>query len=310
MEGLITKATGSWYQARLNDGERIECRLPGKFRLADGNATNPVAVGDIVKINPQPDNTGIIEDVRERKNKLIRKATHGRKGIQIIAANVDQVLIVQSLHQPAFKTGFTDRLLVCCEAYEIPAVIVLNKTDLQKGEKDVQKLRETEELYSGLGYTFLKTTIHDQSSIARLQHRIKGKMSVMSGPSGTGKTTLMNLMTTGSKHKTGEISRFSNKGKHTTTLARIVELPEQSYIIDTPGIREFGLVGIEPYELSLFFPEMRTLREACRFYNCTHKHEPSCAVKKAVEDGQIAPSRYRGYVNILESIEDELQQSH
>ncbi len=307
MEGLIVKATGSWYDVRMTDGRHIACRLPGKFRLADEELTNPVAVGDIVTIAEKTDDTGIIEKISERRNRLLRKATHGKKGGQIIAANVDQVLIIQSLKKPALKTGFIDRLLVCCEAYEISPVILINKTDLLKDDRDSEKLHDITALYTDLGYHVLTTSIFDKTSIEHLKQQVSKKTSVFTGPSGTGKTTLLNTMSPGLTLKTGEVSTSSNKGKHTTTFAQLIAVNDETFIVDTPGIREFGLVNLEPYEISLFFPEMRSHRETCRYYNCTHRHEPSCGVKAALNAGQITPSRYKSYLNILESIEDELQ---
>ena len=303
MKGLITKATGSWYQVLSDSGEIISCRLPGKFRLDDEEILNPVAVGDSVHVTLQKDGTGVINRIGERKNQLVRKATHGRRGMQLLAANVDLVLIVQSLREPVFKTGFIDRLLVTCEAWEIPALIIINKTDLQKGSKDKEKLEQVETLYREIGYDFLKTSIHDKSSMENLSRALKGKISVLSGHSGTGKTSLLNALSPGLQLKTGDISRFSNKGKHTTTYAQLIRLSDETYVVDTPGIREFGLVDLEPYEISLFFPEMRPYRESCRFYNCTHRHEPDCAVRVAVEDGNVQESRYKSYLSILESIE-------
>ncbi len=312
MKGLITKATGSWYQVLLDSGESVSCRLPGKFRLSEEQIVNPVAVGDNVDVTLEKDGTGVINRIGERKNKLVRKATHGRRGIQLLAANVDLVLIVQSLRDPVFKTGFIDRLLVTCEAWEIPALIIINKTDLQKSSMDEEKLDQIETLYREIGYDFLRSSIHDQTSIAKLSKALKGKISVFSGHSGTGKTSLLNALSPGLQLKTGDISRSSNKGKHTTTYAQLIRLSEDTFVVDTPGIREFGLVDLEPYELSLFFPEMRPYRESCRFYNCTHRHEPGCAVLPAVEDGNVPESRYKSYLNILESIEagkSEIQNS-
>ncbi len=303
MKGLITKATGSWYQVLLDNGESVSCRLPGKFRLGEEQIVNPVAVGDIVDITLQKDGTGVIDRIGQRKNQLVRKATHGRRGIQLLATNVDLVLIVQSLREPDFKTGFIDRLLVTCEAWEIPALIIINKTDLQKSRKDEEKLEQIETLYRELGYDFLRTSIHDKTSINNLSTALTGKISVLSGHSGTGKTSLLNALSPGLQLKTGDISRFSNKGKHTTTYAQLIRLSEETYVVDTPGIREFGMVDLEPYEISLFFPEMRPHRESCRFYNCTHRHEPDCAVRTAVEDGNVPESRYKSYLNILKSIE-------
>ena len=303
MKGLITKATGSWYQILLDDGSSVSCRLPGKFRLDEEEVVNPVAVGDNVQITLQKDGTGIIDHIEQRKNRLVRKATHGRRGVQLLATNVDLVLIVQSLRDPGVKTGFIDRLLVTCETYDIPAQIIINKCDLQKNEKDAYTLDHLEELYTDLGYDFLRTSIHDDHSIAELKSSLGGKISVLTGHSGTGKSSLLNAMSPGLKLKTGEISSSSNKGKHTTTYAQLIALSEHTYVVDTPGIREFGLVDLETYELSLHFPEMRPHREECRYYNCTHRHEPSCAVKKAVEENLISESRYKSYLSILESIE-------
>ncbi len=309
MKGLITKATGSWYQVLLDNDENMSCRLPGKFRLDEDDLVNPVAVGDIVDVFPQKDGTGVINQVLERRNRLVRKATHGRRGAQLIAANLDLVIIVQSLRDPSFKTGFIDRVLVTCEAYEITPLIIINKSDLNKGDKDMEMLDQVQELYNGLGYDLLTTSIHDEASIGRLKSHITGKLSVFTGHSGTGKTSLLNALSPGLAFKTAEISRSSNKGKHTTTYAQLVKLAENTFLVDTPGIREFGLVDMEQYEISLHFPEMRPYRESCRFYNCTHRHEPSCAVRDAVERQAITGSRYKSYLSIVESVESGIDKA-
>lgn len=303
IEGLIIKATGSWYDVKLSGGRRVACRLPGKFRLADNDYLNPAAIGDLVAVKLQDDNTGVIEHIRERRNQLMRKATHGRRGIQVIAANVDRVVIIQSIRDPVLKTGFIDRVLVGCESCEIPAMIVINKMDLMKGEKDASLVDELKSLYTDLGYSFLTTSIFDSSSIDQLKSHMDNSLSVLTGPSGSGKTSLLNIISPGLQLKTREISHFSNKGRHTTTFAQLIELGGSTYIADTPGIREFGPADIEPVYVSSCFPEMKSLRDMCRFGNCTHRHEPSCAVKKALEENQIAASRYRSYLNILESTE-------
>ena len=302
MQGLIIKATGSWYHVLLDDKRMVFCRLPGRFRLSDEEVTNPVAVGDNVSVDLQDDGTGIIDQIFERKNRLVRQATHGKKGVQIIAANLDQILIIQSFKKPAFKTGFIDRLLVSAGANEINPVIVINKSDLVRSEKDEKKITELEELYSGLGYPFFTVCIYERESMSRLFDGMKGKLSAMTGHSGTGKTSILNTMNPDLNLKTGEISNFSNKGKHTTTFAQLFTLADETYIVDTPGIREFGMVNFEPYEVSLFYPEMKALRESCRFYNCTHRHEPSCAIIEAFRNGGISESRYRSYINIVESL--------
>lgn len=304
MQGLIIKATGSWYTVKLDNRKAVPCRLPGKFRLSEEHITNPVAVGDNVSVALQSDGTGVIERIFERKNRLVRQATHRKKGIQIIAANLDQILVIQSYKQPVFKTGFIDRLVVSSEANDIQPVIVLNKIDLAKKEKDKKKIFHLVDLYTSLGYTVLPLSIYDKKSMDNLYESISGKTSAMTGHSGTGKTSIINTLNPELNFKTGEISSFSNKGKHTTTFAQLITFSEQTFVVDTPGIREFGLVNFKPYEVSLFYPEMKDLRDSCHFYNCTHRHEPSCAIIDAYRNGTIAESRYRSYVNIVNSIED------
>lgn len=279
----------------------MESRLPGRFRLDEKEVTNPIAVGDHVEISLNDDETGTIETIETRENYITRQATHGKRGEQILVSNLDQACVVQSIKKPRLKEGFIDRLLVTCEAYEVKPVIIINKMDLAKqGGKDFAN--ELQELYSGLGYTILQTSIEDEDSLEKLKDLLKDKTSAFIGPSGVGKTSLINAIDPNYALKTGEISDFSNKGKHTTTFARLIPLSFGGYIADTPGIREFGLVNIEPYELSLFFPEMLEPREHCKFHNCTHNHEPKCGVADAFENGEIAASRYQSYLNMLESL--------
>lgn len=308
IQGKVIQSTGKWYKV-LPDGKRGEdalvmCQLPGKFRLKDMKQTNPVAVGDEVTFTILDDGKGLISEIHERRNKISRKATHGRKGEHILASNLDQAFVVQSVQQPKFRTGFIDRFLVSAEAYDITPCIILNKIDLGT-EDDAPDIAEALEVYNGLGYKVLLTSIFDEESIAELRLVMKDKTSVFIGPSGTGKTSLLNAIQPGLERTVGAVSESSNKGKHTTTFAELIPLEFGGYLADTPGIREFGLIYFQPAEIALYFPEMKELREECKFYNCTHLHEPGCAVMKAFEERKIAPSRYESYINIYESIEDE-----
>ena len=299
-KGRVIQSTGSWYLVD-NGKEVIESRLPGRFRLNGKEVTNPIAVGDWVDFNVNDDGTGNIEKIHDRENYITRQATHGKKGEQILVSNLDQACVVQSIKQPMVKEGFIDRFLVTCEAYEVKPVIILNKIDLAKSG-GLEFAQELSELYSDLGYTFIITSIEDEESLQKLKELLTDNTSAFIGPSGVGKTSLVNAIDPSYNLKVNEISDFSNKGKHTTTFARLVPLNFGGYIADTPGIREFGLVNIEPWELSLFFPEMIEPRQDCQFSNCTHTHEPKCGVADAFEKGEIAVSRYNSYINMLDSL--------
>jgi ribosome biogenesis GTPase / thiamine phosphate phosphatase len=301
-KGRVIQSTGKWYKVAVN-GEITDCRLPGKFRLDTKEVTNPIAVGDYVSFEQAEDGTGSITIIHERENYVPRQATHGRRGEQILAANIDRAWVLQSVRQPKLNLGFVDRFLVTCEAYEVPAGIIINKMDLAK-KNDTELVDELIELYSGLGYRILATSIHDEESVAQLREELRDKTSVFIGPSGTGKTSLLNVVEPGIDLKTGEISTYSQKGKHTTTFARLVPISGGGFIVDTPGIREFGLVQIEKSELSLYFPEMFEPRQNCKYYNCTHYHEPGCGVVEAYEEGKIDPDRYNSYLNMLESLDE------
>lgn len=300
IKGRVILSTGSWYSVIAEDGSLIKCRLAGKMRLSDLKQTNPVAVGDIVYYAENSDGTGTISDVENRTNKITRLATHGRRGEHILVSNVDYGIVVQSYRQPAYKTGFIDRFIVTCEAYEVEPVVLMNKMDLCSEPDEIDRLRD---LYEGLGYKFFTSSIDDEASVSRLRDLMKGHTSVFIGPSGVGKTSLLNRIEPGIEKPIGTVSTFSNKGKHTTTFAELIPLRFGGYLVDTPGIREFGLVNIEPAELSLYYPEMQEFRENCRFYNCTHVHEPGCAVIQAVENGLIAASRYASYRQIVTTLD-------
>ncbi len=299
--GRVIKSTGSWYQVASASGDVVPCRLPGKFRLSGSEDTNPVAVGDRILFERMEDGAGQIRDIQERTNTMIRQATHGRRGNQVLASNIDLGICVQSVKRPEFKTGFIDRFLLTCDANQIHALIFINKMDLAK-ERDLNELADLQALYTSLGYEWMTGSITDPASIDALKRRISDETVMFMGPSGTGKSSLLNALAPGLRRDVGNISNFSNKGKHTTTFAEMLALPDNGYVIDTPGVREFGIVDVDKAGLSNFFPEMKTLRESCKYYNCTHVHEPECKVMQAFEAGKISASRYNSYLNILDSL--------
>lgn len=306
VKGRIVESTGSWYEVAIFDELNqskgtIDARLPGRFRLNDRQVTNPLAVGDYVELSLNEDGTCSIEEIKERENYITRQATHGRQGEQILAANIDQAFVVQSVRQPKIKEGFIDRFLVTCEAYQLKPVILINKMDLA-GEDGEAYVNELLELYSSLGYTILTSSVYDEDSLENLKSHLRDKTSVFIGPSGVGKTSLLNHIEPNIDRKVADISEYSSKGKHTTTYAKLLPLHFGGYLVDTPGIREFGLVNIEPWELSLFFPEMIEAREHCKFNNCTHSHEPKCGVIEAYENGEIDAERYHSYLQMLDSL--------
>lgn len=301
-KGRVIKSTGSWY--KIDTGQEIiDSRLPGRFRLEEKEVTNPVTVGDWVNISINEDGTGTIEDIHPRDNYLTRTATHGKKGEHILVSNVDVAFVVQSIRKPQLKEGFIDRFLVTCEAYEVSPAIVINKMDLAT-DRDRNYLQDMIRVYENLNYPVYLTSIKDPASLAPLKDRIRNKTAAFIGPSGVGKTSLLNAIDPDYNLKVAEVSDFSNKGKHTTTFAQLIPLSIGGYLVDTPGIREFGLVNIEPWELSLFFPEMLEPRQHCKFNNCTHVHEPGCGVLEAFENGEIDANRYHSYINMLESLKN------
>ena len=308
MEGLVIRTTGSWYRVMPEGGSVIDCRLRGNYRLRGSKQTNPVAVGDRVQFEVGDDGTGVISDVADRRNYIVRRATKLSKQTHVIAANVDLLCVVATLAEPRTSTGFIDRLLVTAEAYRIPACLVLNKADLYDAPLGALH-DEVEAIYRGAGYEVLTTSALQGAGIDALRRRVEGRTVLFSGHSGVGKSALLNALAPGLGLRVGEVSRWSHKGQHTTTFAEIVpvELPpdgRQAFLVDTPGIKEFGMVDFNGQELSHFFPEMRQVLPRCRFANCTHTHEPQCAVKEAVEAGTISPERYANYLNILQSINE------
>lgn len=298
MHGIVTKSTGSWYQVQTPDGKRYDCRIKGKFRIKGLTTTNPVAVGDNVDFELEPDqDQGVITKLYDRRNYIIRKSINLSKQAQIIAANLDQAFLVVTLASPRTSLGFIDRFLVTAEAYSIPAALVFNKLDMFS-EEGLEILADYKAVYENVGYPCYSVSALEGTNIPQLKELLKDKITLFSGHSGVGKSSLMNAILPDLQLRTTEVSDWSDKGMHTTTFAEMYDLPGGGNIIDTPGIRELGVIDIEKQELSHFFPEMRERMHDCRFNNCRHINEPGCAVLQALEEGEIEPSRYESYLSI------------
>lgn len=303
MTGLVIKNTGSWYTVKTDSNQLVECKIKGNFRLKGIRSTNPVAVGDRVSITPNQEGTAFITSIEDRKNYIIRKSPNLSKQSHIIAANVDQAFLVVTINRPVTSTTFIDRFLASAEAYRVPVVLLFNKTDaLEDEEREYQQMMI--DLYETVGYQCLAISAANGSGMDKVRELLAGKTTVLSGNSGVGKSTLINSLLPDVQLKTAEISDAHNAGTHTTTFSEMLELPEGGYIIDTPGIKGFGTFDIEPEELTSYFKEIFHFSKDCRFNNCTHTHEPGCAVLKAVEEHYIAQSRYLSYLNMLEDKED------
>jgi ribosome biogenesis GTPase / thiamine phosphate phosphatase len=300
MKGKVIKSTGSWYSVLLENKTVVECGIKGKFRIAGIKSTNPIAVGDNVEFEMEADGKGVIHKVDVRKNYIIRKSINLSKQSHILAANVDQALLIVTLAFPRTSAGFIDRFLLTAEAYHIPTVIVFNKIDLfENDEKAMEELEAFIKIYEKIGYKCYKVSATANKGIDTLQQLTKNKISLVSGHSGVGKSTLVNAMDANLDLRVGEISDAHSKGKHTTTFAEMHPLTYGGFIIDTPGIKELGLVDMEKEEISGYFPEMQALKNLCKFNNCIHINEPKCAVIEAVERGEIAQSRYNSYIGIM-----------
>ena len=297
--GLVMRSTGSWYDVRTEQGSILQCRLKGKFKIKDLKVTNPIAVGDKVgyELESETENTGIIFDILPRYNYIIRQSVHKTAHGHLIATNLDQAILIATLTFPRTSLGFIDRFLVAAESFRIPTVLVFNKLDILTDEA-ITYQEELASLYESLGYRCVFTSAINDVGVETFRNLLKGKVSLVSGHSGVGKSTLINAIAPDLDLPTSEISTFANKGVHTTTFAEMFEIDPETFIIDSPGIKELGLADIEKEEISHYFPEMRERLGECRFHNCMHIDEPKCAIKDAVVEGTIAESRYRSYLSM------------
>lgn len=302
--GLVIRNTGSWYTVKTDDGgQLIDCKIKGNFRLKGIRSTNPVAVGDHVTLVPNNEGTAFITEIADRRNYIIRKASNLSKQSHIIAANVDQAMLVVTVNYPQTSTTFIDRFLASAEAYRIPVILVFNKVDILDDD-ELRYLDMMINLYETVGYECRSISAERGDGVETVMQLLEGKVTVLSGNSGVGKSTLINRLLPDANLRTAEISDAHNTGMHTTTFSEMLPLPSGGYIIDTPGIKGFGTFNIEPEELSGYFKEIFRFSRDCRFSNCTHTHEPGCAVLKAVEDHYIAASRYQSYLSMLDDKEE------
>ncbi len=301
-EALVIKSTGSWYTVKTNDGVIHNCRIKGKFRMDGIRTTNPISVGDKVDFE-EKEEANVIVKIHDRKNYIIRKSSNLSKHSQIIASNVDQAFLIVTVNYPLTTTTFIDRFLAAAEAYRIPVNLIFNKIDRYR-PNDMERLAELKGIYESIGYKCYEISAKEGTHLEIIREALKGKINLLSGHSGVGKSTLINAIQPGLDLKTGEISEAHSQGKHTTTFSEMFELDFEGYIIDTPGIRGFGTIDMEKEEMSHFFPEIFKTSEHCQFNNCSHVHEPKCAVKGAVEIGKISMTRYESYLGMIMEDED------
>jgi ribosome biogenesis GTPase len=314
-KGLVIKTTGSWFAVENEQGEVFECKVKGNFRIKGIKSTNPVAVGDVVRFSvlKDPENLfdkkrGWITSIEDRKNYIIRRSINLSKQSHIIAANIDQAILIVTIAWPVTTTTFIDRFLASAEAYRIPVLLVFNKIDMYSAEQNT-KVEQLISIYSSIGYKCLKTSAKNKTGLIEFKTAIKNKINVINGHSGVGKSTLINILEPELNLKTAEISDSHKTGKHTTASSAMYKLSFGGYIIDTPGIKGFGMLDMESWEISHYFPEIFKLSKQCQYNNCSHTHEPGCAVKEAVEKGEIAESRFISYLGLLEG-DDKYRKPH
>lgn len=305
MKGLVIKNTGSWYVVRCDDGSTHNCKIKGNLRLKGFRCTNPVAVGDIVNIEERNDGTAFILSIEERHNYIIRRASNLSKEFQIIASNIDQAILVVTLANPVTNTTFIDRFLATAMAYNVPAVVVINKIDLLQEEGDKEFLDAVVTLYRSIGYQVLTVSTLTGEGLDELRLSLIDKTSLLSGNSGVGKSSIINCMIPDANLRVGDVSQTHHTGMHTTTFSEMLDLPDGGCIIDTPGVKGFGTIDFKREEVAHYFPEIFKESEGCRFGNCTHTHEPGCAVLKAVENHYISESRYNSYLSIMTDDPDD-----
>lgn len=305
-KGLVIKNTGSWYLVRTDKGKDIECKVKGNFRLKGIRSTSPVVVGDRVVVTMNPEGTAMISEIEDRKNYIIRKASNLSKQSHIIAANIDMCFLITTINHPVTSTTFIDRFLVVAEAYRVPVTIVFNKIDSYNHD-ETEYLNALIGLYEHIGYSCICISALKNQNLDALSESTRGKITLFSGHSGVGKSTLINMLIPHVGLKTGAISNYHNKGMHTTTFSEMIELPDGGYLIDTPGVKGFGTVDMDKEEIYHYFPDIFKFSHNCRFNNCLHTHEPGCAVCEAVENHYISESRYKSYLNIME---DEVSEKY
>ncbi|MFT3826867.1 MAG: ribosome small subunit-dependent GTPase A [Chitinophagaceae bacterium] len=306
MRAIVYKSTGSWYSIKTEAGKMMNARIKGVFKIDNITSTNPIAVGDEVEVEleNETENTAIITEIHNRRNYINRQSPANKHQHHIVAANLDQSLLFATLREPKTSNGFIDRFLVTCEAYHVPAIIVFNKADLYR-KKETELFEELNDIYTAVGYKVVLTSLQQQQGVEELKSLLKDKTTLISGHSGVGKSTFINTLFPDLALKTQDVSSWSGKGLHTTTFAEMFDLPFGGSVIDTPGVREFGIVDIPRQELSHYYPEMAALINDCQFNNCLHLYEPGCAIKKALEEGHISAERYISYCSILATIDDK-----